>query len=204
MKNIFLTAFVMVIGFTALSSATPVEAATESTVQCAPDAAFCAIAPIPGLTDNITPNADGVALFLNNLYLFCIAIAVTLAIIMIIWGGLEYATQDSPFGKSDGKSKIYNALWGLVLVLAPFVVFTIINPAILNLKAAIPPLKTTWGTTPATTPPVTNPNPKDGEIKPGSACYKKTDGQYFCIATMADCEAFRERNGDSAGSCSQY
>ena len=59
---------------------------------------------------------------------------------MIIWGGLEYATQDVPGAKGAGKEKILNAIFGLVLVLSPVLVFSIINPRILNLSLNLPRL----------------------------------------------------------------
>lgn len=105
---------------------------------------FVALAPIPGLTD-IQPTAGGLATFFNNLYKFAIGMAAILAVIMIIWGGLEYSTQDSISKKSDGKQRIYDAIFGLVLVLSPVLVFSIINPSILNLSINLPKLDTRSG-----------------------------------------------------------
>ena len=105
---------------------------------------FVPLAPIPGLTDiQYAPN--GLAVFFNNLYKYLIGLAAVLAVIMIIWGGLEYSTQDSISKKSDGKQRIYDAIFGLVLVLSPVLVFSIINPSILNLSLNLPPLDTKSG-----------------------------------------------------------
>ncbi|MDO8593768.1 MAG: pilin [bacterium] len=111
---------------------------------------FVPLAPIPGLTQGITADQTGLANFFNNLYKFAIGLAAALAVIMIIWGGLEYATQDSISKKSDGKERIYNAIFGLILVLAPALVFAIINPSILNLSINLPKLDT--ATTPLVAP----------------------------------------------------
>ncbi len=105
---------------------------------------FVPLASIPGLTD-IQPSAGGLATFFNNLYKYLIGLAAALAVIMIIWGGLEYSTQDSISKKSDGKQRIYDAIFGLVLVLSPVLVFSIINPSILNLSLNLPPLDTKSG-----------------------------------------------------------
>ncbi len=102
---------------------------------------FVPLAPIPGLTD-IQPSEGGLATFFNNLYKYLIGLAAALAVIMIIWGGLEYSTQDSISKKSDGKQRIYDAIFGLVLVLSPVLVFSIINPSILNLSLNLKPLDT--------------------------------------------------------------
>ena len=108
---------------------------------------FVPLAPIPGLTDKgLTSTASGVsdssfANFFNNLYKFLVGLAIALAIIEIIWGGLEYSTTDSIGNKEAGKKRIYNAILGLVLILSPALVFSIINPNILNLSITLTPIK---------------------------------------------------------------
>src|SRR3989344_6911033 len=86
---------------------------------------FVPLASIPGLTD-IQPTSKGLADFFNNLYKYLIGVAAILAVIMIIWGGLEISTQDSVSKNKDGKERIYNAIFGLVLVLSPVLIFSII------------------------------------------------------------------------------
>jgi hypothetical protein len=113
---------------------------------------FTALAPIPGLTDQSTTsviNSVSLAAFFNNLYKYLIGLAATLAVIEIIWGGLEIATKDSVSKQSDGRERITQAIFGLVLVLSPVLVFSIINPSILNLSLNLPKLDLT--TPPSTT-----------------------------------------------------
>ncbi len=105
---------------------------------------FVPLAPIPGLTD-IQPTERDLADFLNNLYKYLVGLAATLAVVMIIWGGLEYSTQDVPGAKKNGKDRILGAILGLVLVLSPVLVFSIINPSILNLSINLPKLDTRSG-----------------------------------------------------------
>lgn len=123
---------------------------------------FTALAPIPGLTDANTANsasgidANTLANFFNNLYKYLVGLAATIAVIEIIWGGLEISTPDSVVKEKLGKERIYNAIFGLVLVLSPVIVFSIINPSILNLSLNLPALNatpTTTGTTTAALPP---------------------------------------------------
>jgi len=107
---------------------------------------FTALAPIPGLTD-ISPTAviDGsvLALFFNNLYKYLIGLAATLAVIEIIWAGLDisFFHKDAVSAIVDDKGRIYNAIFGLILVLSPYLVFYIINPSILNLSLNLPPIR---------------------------------------------------------------
>ncbi len=137
---------------------------------------FVPLAPIPGLTQGATSDSSGIASFLNNLYKYLIGLAAALAVIEIIWGGLEIATQDSVSKKSDGRKRITDAVLGLVLILAPVLVFTIINPSILNLSVGMPALNTPTGTWAggATTP-----------IDQGVACASGTD----CSAATQQCNS---------------
>ncbi|MDP2652354.1 MAG: hypothetical protein Q8O94_04410 [bacterium] len=112
---------------------------------------FVPLAPIPGLTQDATADPAGLATFFNNLYKYLIGIAAVLAVIMIIWGGLEISTQDSISKQGAGKEKITNAIYGLILVLSPVLVFSIINPSILNLSLNLPELKTSTTATQPTT-----------------------------------------------------
>lgn len=95
---------------------------------------FVPLAPIPGLTEGGAANSSNLAEFFNNLYKYLIGLAAVLAVIEIIWGGLEISTQDSVSKQQDGKERIRQAIFGLVLVLSPVLVFSIINPSILNLS----------------------------------------------------------------------
>lgn len=109
---------------------------------------FVPLAPIPGLTDPGTADSvarsQNLAVFFNNLYKYLIGLAAVLAIIMIIWDGLRIATnQDNVSIITDSKGRIYNAIFGLVLVLSPVLVFSIINPSILNLSINLKPLNMT-------------------------------------------------------------
>ncbi|MBI3572249.1 hypothetical protein HY091_01800 [Candidatus Kaiserbacteria bacterium] len=111
---------------------------------------FVPLAPIPGLTadQNGTPfiGTPDLPSFLNNLYQYLIGFAAALAVIYVIWGGLEISTQDSVSKQSDGRKRIEGALFGLALVLAPYLVFYVINPAIVNLSLNLPALQTQGGT----------------------------------------------------------
>lgn len=113
---------------------------------------FVPLAPIPGLTQGVVADSAGLANFFNNLYKYIIGLAAVIAVVQIIWAGLEIAVfqKDSVSAISINKGRIYNAIFGLVLVLSPVLVFSIINPSILNLSLNIPPLNTTSGTSVAT------------------------------------------------------
>lgn len=134
---------------------------------------FVPLAPITGLTDTnalSVVNSNGLASFFNNLYKFAIGIAAALAVIQIIWAGLDIAIfhKDAVGAITDDKGKIYNAVFGLVLVLSPVLVFSIINPSILNLSLNLPELKTASGS--PTGPGGGTGAPVAGAPDPASGC----------------------------------
>jgi hypothetical protein len=131
---------------TSINAGTTSSAGIGTTSTASGDSKFVPLAPIPGLTDNADVSASGISNFLNKLYFYLIGLAAVLAVIVIIWGGAEIAlNRESVARILDGKGRIMSALLGLVLVLSPVVVFTMINPAILNLDLSMPALKTRWG-----------------------------------------------------------
>ncbi len=162
MKKSIFFAFLLLISFHSSAFAqTPVENDLNGTIVGSPSPAaatptapsptpaapvlsgglgFVPLAPVPGLTQGVVANSAGTASFLNNLYLYLIGIAAVLAVVEIIWGGLQIATQDSVSKKGEGKKRIWQALMGLALVLSPALVFGIINPAILNMSISMGPL----------------------------------------------------------------
>ena len=88
-----------------------------------------------GFGDTITSNTtDQLSTFLSQAFQFGLAIAAALAVIMIVWGGVQIMTTDSYTGKSEGKTKIWDAIWGLLLALVSWLILYTINPAILNFK----------------------------------------------------------------------
>ena len=144
---------------------------------------FVPLAPIPGLTEDISATQSGIATFLDNLYTFIIGIAVILAIGMIIWGGFEYALSEAITSKTEGRKKIQQALFGLVLVLSPVLVFTIINPAILNLDLNIPPLNTALGNYSPPAAPETTP----GGVTKTSTTYTACSDNTSCDSAYSTC-----------------
>ncbi len=73
--------------------------------------------------------------FLNALYRICIGIAVVLAVLQLVRAGITYMTAAGSVGSTEeAKHLISTSLLGLLLVLSPYIVFSVINPAILTLN----------------------------------------------------------------------
>lgn len=149
---------------------------------------FVPLAPIPGLT---TPggavDSPNLANFFNALYKYLIGASVVLAIIMIMWGGMEISTQDSIGAHSEGRERITQAILGLIIVLSPVLVFSIINPAILNLSIGLKPLDIESGsTTPA--PPKKAPPAAINQFKYGVVICTTASGNKNCVAESNACK----------------
>ena len=91
------------------------------------------LAPLPQGSVQLPADATGFSLYASNLYWFFISAAVILALVMIIIGGVEYvgsAGNTSLLG--DAKGRILNALLGLLLALASWLILNLIKQFLLN------------------------------------------------------------------------
>ena len=96
------------------------------------DASFVPLTNVPILYEVGT--AFNLESYLNTLYRILIGAAAVIAVLKIMLEGIKYMGGDSVTEKKDAKNNIAMALGGLVLVLSPVVVFSIINPDILSLR----------------------------------------------------------------------
>lgn len=78
--------------------------------------------------------------YIGYIFKFSIALAAFLAVIMIIWGGVQYMTSEVPFLKLEGKGKIGGAIAGLVMVLASYLILATIDPRLVEINTSIPPI----------------------------------------------------------------
>lgn len=82
-------------------------------------------------------NSFNLSDFLNGLFKICIGVAAVVAVLQIMRAGIMYMGSDSGFAeKKEAKNLIALSIGGLILVLSPVVVFSVINPEILSLKIA--------------------------------------------------------------------
>lgn len=123
----------------ALSAVLPISALA---VDCSKE--YCALSTIPGATEACTVSQDGKTVSctettnpikaITNIYGIAIAIAAVLAVGIIIWAGVEYATTEAITGKSGAKEKWEGALWGLGLLLASYLILRTINADLVNIN----------------------------------------------------------------------
>lgn len=70
--------------------------------------------------------------YLNVLIKLFLGIAGVLAVVMIVWGGIQYMTSELASSKEEGKKSITNAILGLLLALGAWLILNTINPDLLN------------------------------------------------------------------------
>lgn len=103
-------------------------AAPLPTCTAGPDG-YCLLAPIGG--KSVITNAE-LPDYFNLVYKIGIGIAGVLAVIMLVFGGIQYMSTDALSGKSDGKDKMTRAILGLILALGSFVILNTVNPQLLD------------------------------------------------------------------------
>lgn len=78
--------------------------------------------------------------YIEYVFKFSIALAVFLAVIMIIWGGFEYMLSEIPFIKTNAKSRITNAIMGLLGALVSYLILVTIDPRLVQINTTIDPI----------------------------------------------------------------
>ena len=87
-------------------------------------------------------NTNDLTLYLNNMFKLGIAIAVALAVVMIIIGGVEYMSTDVVGKKEDGQGRINAALLGLVVALGSYMLLNTLDPDLLKANLNLQGLST--------------------------------------------------------------
>lgn len=84
---------------------------------------------IPGLS-----NTDDLGSYVNALFNLAMMFGVIISVIIISYSGFEYMTIDAVTKKGMAKKRIRQAVTGLLMLLATYLVFNQINPDILKLE----------------------------------------------------------------------
>lgn len=89
----------------------------------------------PFLQRLFDPNIVSLAQFFNTLFKTAIVVGAMLAVLRLGYAGFVYMTTDVMSQKQTARSIISNAVLGLILLLAVWLILNQINPDILNLDA---------------------------------------------------------------------
>lgn len=93
-------------------------------------ASYKFLADLPGISQ--TGSTNDVSGYVAILYKMGVSIATGLAVIMVIWGGVEYMTTDAWGKKENGKERINSALFGLLLALTSYILINTIDENLTN------------------------------------------------------------------------
>jgi hypothetical protein len=115
---------------------------TTAAPSISPAGNFVQLTSFPGLDTVANSDAPDFATFFNNLYKICIGLAAILAVIQIAHAGFLWMTAgDSAEKVGQARHLIGASIFGLVLVLSPVIVFSIVNPNVLRLNLNFSALK---------------------------------------------------------------
>ena len=104
--------------------------------------------PLPLGPNNSEVPTVTTATYLPGLFRLIIGIAGVLAVVRIIWGGIQYMSTDAFSGTNEAKNTIQNAIWGLLLAMAAWLIVYTINPNLVSFNLNIPAQQITTTTIP--------------------------------------------------------
>ena len=123
------------------------KAAAPSPGEAPPEAAVTPVlnVPIPGLKfltatnvkigDETAVSSSFLSDYISAVYKFLIGISLTIAIVMVLIGGLQYVLASGSGKVEKGKTRIKNATIGLVLLLSVYLILYTVNPQLTLLSA---------------------------------------------------------------------
>lgn len=101
------------------------------------------LAPIPGLTGSSVPmttatnGANGFSEYIKLLYKWGVSAASGLAVVVIMYGGVQYMTSAGGGGIEEAKGRIQGAVMGLLLALGSYIILQTINRDLLSTNFAL-------------------------------------------------------------------
>lgn len=132
----------LLIGSVFILSAPATKAAGSSAESYTP------LAPLPCIAGNgitcsggngAVQNTVNFETYVQNMINLLIALSAVAAVVMIVWGGIEYMTTSSISGKGAGLDKVRHAIYGLLLVLCSFLILQTIDPRLTAIPTTLVP-----------------------------------------------------------------
>lgn len=92
---------------------------------------FVPLEPIPGVN---TGGNINVPEFAKNVFRLLVSAAAILAVLMLTVGGIQYMTSEALGTKEAARTRIKNALYGLIILIASYLILYTINPCLLEFR----------------------------------------------------------------------
>ncbi len=99
---------------------------------------YVPLEPLPGEPDMTARNVDFGSI-LAALFKILIVVGGLVAVAALVVGGIIYMVSDVVNKKTEAKRRIKAAVWGLVLLLASYLILNTINPQLINSHAVLTP-----------------------------------------------------------------
>jgi hypothetical protein len=103
-----------------------------------PEGIYTPLAPLPQTT--YASGKTDIAKYVTGGFTFFIALAGVLAVVRIVWGGIEYMTSDVVSSKSAARETIQNAIYGLILAIVSWLILNTIDTKLTNFNLNITPV----------------------------------------------------------------
>ena len=91
---------------------------------------YVLLAPLPGLETTADLNAGGgsqTANYFSTIYKIGVSLVLVIAVVMLVYGGIQYMTSDSIGGKGNGRETITKAIIGIVLAVSSYALLYLIG-----------------------------------------------------------------------------
>ncbi len=150
--------------------------------------AYTPLEPLPGIDPGLeSGNINNFPRLFNGLFKLLLGLGAILAVGSVVWGGIVYMTSEVIDRKSWAIAKIKSSLWGLLLLIAAFVILNTINPQLVNLGLFTTSVNNVKNAAPATTNAVVNNVTGLPAITDANTCAQHTGASTF--QTQAACIA---------------
>jgi hypothetical protein len=95
------------------------------------------LAPLPIFGKIFNASGKSFGDYLSIMFTFLVSFAGVLAVVMLIFGGIQYMSTDSLSGTESGRAKMTQAIYGLIIVLASYVILNTVNPNLVKFNFSI-------------------------------------------------------------------
>ncbi len=94
------------------------------------DTEYELLAPLEGYVEPTTTAGP----YIVGIFKLIVALAGGLAVVTIIYGGIQYMSTDAFGAKNEAKNTIQNAIWGLLLVIGAWLILYTVNPNLVEIN----------------------------------------------------------------------
>lgn len=100
---------------------------------------YVPLEPLPGLPNRYGPGQGSIGTWIGEGFKLVIGAGAVIAVAMIVLGALTYMFSDVVKNKTNAITRIRNAMWGLVILLASYLILYTINPELVQFNLSLLP-----------------------------------------------------------------